>query len=59
MPSGEFVLVYESGSRRAGARVRPGFAPEGDAGLYVQFFGKGKEIQELSIGKSTYAASGV
>jgi hypothetical protein len=59
MPSGEFVLVFESGSQRADARVRPGFMPEGDAGLYVHFFGKGKEIQQLSTGKSTYAASGV
>src|SRR5262249_37097674 len=35
------------------------FVPEGDAGLYVQFFAKGKEIQQVSTRKSTYAESGV
>jgi hypothetical protein len=33
--------------------------PEGDAGLYVHFFAKGKEIQQVSTGKSTYTDSGV
>src|SRR6185369_9281732 len=52
MPSGEFVLVYESGSRRADARVRPGLHPREMQDCTFNFSGKARRFRSLAPEKA-------